>query len=431
MALATARPSVGLPRLLSALSYGEMLGLERHLKAHGPLPASRELGPGEIVDLVERAGLRGRGGAAFPTATKLRAVRAARGRAIVVANGCESEPISAKDALLMRELPHLVLDGAAIAARAVGADEAIIAFEAPNLDARSSLELALDERRAARSDRVRFALFAAEERFLSGQETALVSQLNGGPAKPTFVPPRPTDRGVSRRPTLIQNVETLANLALLARYGADWYRELGTDAEPGSRLVTLAGAVRLPGVYEIECGTPLAGLLAAAGGLGSQIAGVLIGGYFGSWLPPAALGELELSNAGLSRHGGGLGCGAVVALPASSCPVAETVRVAIYLATETAGQCGPCVHGSAAIARTLHGIAEGRGTRAAFADLTRWTTELPGRGACHHPNGLAHFVSSALRAFGDHFDDHARNGACAACAADPVLTFPETSTVAV
>ena len=194
---------------------------------------------------------------------------------------------------------------------------------------------------------------------------------------------------------MIQNVETLANLALLARYGADWYRELGTDAEPGSRLVTLAGAVRLPGVYEIECGTPLPGLLAAAGGLSSQIAGVLIGGYFGSWLPPAALGELELSNAGLSRHGGGLGCGAVVALPASSCPVAETVRVAIYLATETAGQCGPCVHGSAAIARTLHGIAEGRGTRAAFADLTRWTTEPPVAAPAITPTGSP--TSSARR----------------------------------
>jgi hypothetical protein len=293
MGSATAGPTVGLPRLLSSLAYGEPLGLDRHLEAHGPLPGTRQLDGGEIVDLVERAGLRGRGGAAFPTATKLRAVRAARGRPIVVANGCESEPISAKDALLMRELPHLVLDGAAIAARAVGADAAVIAFEESNPDARSALEQALSERRAARTDQLRFSLFAAEERFLSGQETALVSQLNGGPAKPTFVPPRPTDRGVSRRPTLIQNVETLANLALLARYGTEWYRELGTEAEPGSRLVTLAGAVELPGVYEIECGTPLPGLLAAAGGLSSKVAGVLIGGYFGSWLPPAAVGDMS------------------------------------------------------------------------------------------------------------------------------------------
>ena len=241
--MATLATTVGLPRLLSALSGGEMVDLDRHLDAHGLLPSDRELDANGLLDLVERSGLRGRGGAAFPMATKLGAVRAARGPAIVVANGCESEPISAKDALLLHELPHLVLDGVELAARAVGAAEAIVAFETPNTAARMSLENALSERRAERIDSTRFSLFAAEERFLSGQETALVSQIDGGPPKPTFVPPRPTDRGVGRRPTLIQNVETLANLALVARYGAEWYRELGTDAETGSKLVTLAGAV--------------------------------------------------------------------------------------------------------------------------------------------------------------------------------------------
>ena len=416
--------TVGLPRLLRGLEAPGSADLDRHIDVHGPLPAARARDARTLVALVERAGLRGRGGAAFPTATKMRAVRSARGRAIVVANGCESEPISAKDALLLRELPHLVLDGAAIAARAVGAEEVIVAFEAPNSAAESSLEQALSERRAARTDSVRFELFAAEERFLSGQETALVSQLNGGPPKPTFVPPRPTDRGVNRRPTLIQNVETLANLALIARNGADWYRELGTAAEPGSRLVTLAGAVNSPGVYEIECGTSLRTLFTAAGGTSAEIGGLLIGGYFGSWLPAAAGSELELSNESLARHGAALGCGAVVALPASACPVAETVRIAIYLATETANQCGPCVHGTAAIARTLHGIAEGKASRTAFADLERWNAELPGRGACHHPNGLVHFVSTALRTFAARFEDHARNGPCEACGAEPLLHFP-------
>jgi NADH:ubiquinone oxidoreductase subunit F (NADH-binding) len=425
--MATLATTVGLPRLLSALSGGEMVDLDRHLDAHGLLPSDRELDANALLDLVERSGLRGRGGAAFPMATKLGAVRAARGPAIVVANGCESEPISAKDALLLHELPHLVLDGVELAARAVGAAEAIVAFETPNTAARMSLENALSERRAERIDSTRFSLFAAEERFLSGQETALVSQIDGGPPKPTFVPPRPTDRGVGRRPTLIQNVETLANLALVARYGAEWYRELGTDAETGSKLVTLAGAVENPGVYEIEFGTPLGALFAAAGGLSSELAGVLVGGYFGSWLPAAGVGALELSNEALGRHGAALGCGAVVALPVRSCPVAETVRVAIYLATETAGQCGPCVHGTAAIARTLHGVAEGKASPTAFADLKRWAEELPGRGACHHPNGLAHFVSTALRTFKPQFADHARHGPCDGCAAEPVLTFPQPS----
>jgi NADH:ubiquinone oxidoreductase subunit F (NADH-binding) len=427
--MASPATTVGLPRLLSVLSSGEPVDFDRHLDAHGPLPDARELSAKQLVSLVERSGLRGRGGAAFPTATKLNAVRAARGQSIVVANGCESEPMSAKDALLMEELPHLVLDGAELAARAVGANEAIVAFDAPNSAAAASLERAISERRAERIDATRFTLFAAEERFLSGQETALISQINGGPAKPSFVPPRPTDRGVNRRPTLIQNVETLANIALIARYGAEWYRELGTEAEAGSRLITLVGAVEHPGVYEIEAATPLPGLFAAAGGLSAEIAGVLIGGYFGSWISPSRASRLELSNESLARHGAALGCGAIVALPASSCPVSETVRVAIYLATETAGQCGPCVHGTAAIARTLHGIAEGKTSPTAFADLERWATELPGRGACHHPNGLAHFVSSALATFALQFEDHSRNGPCAACAAEPILRFPTAGAV--
>jgi NADH:ubiquinone oxidoreductase subunit F (NADH-binding) len=416
--------SAGLPRLLEAVGHGERADYHRHLDVHGPLPQRRELDGRAVLAEVEASGLRGRGGASFPTATKLRAVAAARGRAVVVANGCESEPISAKDALLVRELPHLVLDGAVLAARALGTDEVIVAFETANEGVRRSLERALNERRAAHADSVRFALFEAEERFLSGQETALVSQINGGPAKPTFIPPRPTERGVRRRPTLIQNVETLANVALIARYGAGWYRELGTANEPGSRLLTLAGAVGSPGVYEIESGTPLTTVFDACGGLTSELSGVLIGGYFGSWLPAAAIGRIELSNEGLRRHGASLGCGVVVAFPTGACPVAETMRVAVYLATETAGQCGPCVHGSAAIARTLHGIAEGRPARSAFVDLARWLSELPGRGACHHPNGLAHFVSTALDTFSGQFDDHARNGPCAACAAPALLEIP-------
>jgi NADH:ubiquinone oxidoreductase subunit F (NADH-binding) len=423
----TAAP-VGLPRLLASLGDGETVALERHLDVHGPLLSALDVRA--LVEQVDAAGLRGRGGAGFPTATKLRAVRRARGRAIVVANGCESEPLSVKDALLLRELPHLVLDGAAVAARAVGAAEVVIAYEEPNGDARDSLEQALEERRRARVDAVEFSLFAAEERFLSGQEAALVSQLSGGPAKPTLTPPRPAERGVNRRPTLIQNVETLANLALIARHGTGWYRELGSEAESGSRLVTFVGAVERPGVYEIEYGTPLAALIAAAGGLRGPLSGVLIGGYFGSWLPPDAVAGIELSNWALARQGAALGCGVLVALPAESCPVAETARVAGYLAGETANQCGPCVHGTAAIAGTLRSIAEGRAPRAAFTDLERWSAELPGRGACHHPNGVARFVSTAMLAFAGQFQDHAAGGPCGACAAEPVLHFPAAMAVA-
>jgi NADH:ubiquinone oxidoreductase subunit F (NADH-binding) len=398
--------------------------LERHLEIHGRLPGTGELDGAALVDLAERSGLRGRGGARFPAAIKMRAARASRGRAIVVANGCESEPMSRKDALLLGEFPHLVLDGAALAARAVGAELVIVAFERGAPASRASLEHALAQRRAARIDTVRFELFAAAETFLTGQETSLVSQINGGPAKPTFIPPRPTQRGVRRHPTLVQNVETLAHLALIARHGAEWYAGLGTEAEPGSTLVTVIGAVNSPGVYEIECGTPLDRLFAGAGGASGAIGGLLVGGYFGSWLPATVAADLELSNAGLARHDAALGCGVVVALPASACPVAETARVAIYLATETANQCGPCVYGSAAIARTLYAISEGTAAPGALGEVGRWTAGIPGRGACHLPDGLAHFVATAMRTFPDAFDDHARHGPCEACAAAPLLHIP-------
>jgi len=421
----TTSADVALPRLLAGVSFRGMAQLDRHVEVHGPMPAPEELDATALIGLVERAKLRGRGGAGFPAAIKMRAVRAARGRSIVVANGCESEPVSVKDALLLHETPHLVLDGAALAARAVGADHVILAYEGPRSDTRISLEHALKQRRAARVDSVRFELFAAAERFLTGQETALMAQINGGLPRPSFIPPRPTERGARRRPTLVQNVETLAHLALIARHGAEWYRQLGTDAETGSTLVTVVGAVGMPGVYEIERGTPVRQLFAAAGGVKGELAGLLVGGYFGSWLPAAVASEVELSNAALAAHDASLGCGVLVALPVSACPVAETVRVAIYLATETAQQCGPCVHGTAAIARTLHGIAEGRTSPGAFADLERWTTSVTGRGACHLPDGLAHFVATALRTFAGAFDDHASHGPCEACSAEPLLSFPD------
>jgi NADH:ubiquinone oxidoreductase subunit F (NADH-binding) len=413
-----------LPRLLSGVSFRGMAQLERHLERHGPLPGARDLDSAALLALAEQAHLRGRGGAGFPAAVKMRAVTASRGHAIVVANGCESEPLSAKDALLLHELPHLVIDGAALAARAVGAGVVILAYETQRAETRISLEHALKQRRTADTDDVRFELFGAAERFLTGQETSLVSQINGGPPIPSFIPPRPTQRGVRRHPTLIHNVETLAHLALIARHGAQWYRRLGTAAEPGSTLVTVLGAVNSPGVYEIECGTPLARLLDAAGGASEPIAGFLIGGYFGSWLPASALHTTALSHEALASHDASLGCGVIVALGEETCPVAETVRVAIYLATETASQCGPCVHGSASIARTLHAIAAGRGAPSAFDDLARWTAGVRGRGACHLPDGLARFVATALRTFAAQFDDHAASGPCERCEAEPLLTIP-------
>ncbi len=409
-----------LPRLL--LGVGDP-GLGAHLDRHGPLPDLRRLGPGRLIGAVGASGLRGRGGAGFPVAMKLRAVGSRRGRKVVLANGTEGEPASKKDRVLVRELPHLVLDGVAVAAAAVGASDAVVAVEEGQARGIRALERALAERDAAGLDRgVQVSLALTPRRYITGQETALINFINTGTALPTFGA-RPFERGVDGRPTLVQNVETLAHLALLARHGAEWFRALGTAEDPGSALITISGAVRAPGVYEIAHGTPLPDLLRLARAE-NQLAGALIGGYFGSWIEPEQIPRLLLARGELAPYGAALGAGVVAVLGERSCGVAETARVAEYLAGEAAGQCGPCVNGLGAIAETVRQLASGIAPAGAQRDLERWCRELPTRGACAHPDGAVRFVASALRVFGPEFADHARRGRCALCSAPPVLPTP-------
>jgi NADH:ubiquinone oxidoreductase subunit F (NADH-binding) len=413
-----------LPRLLAGVGGRNDGDLASHLEVNGPLPDThRGAGP-HIIAEVQRSGLRGRGGAGFPVAKKMSAVAEGRGAKVVVANGTEGEPASSKDRLLLSEVPHLVLDGAAVAARAVGAREAIVAFPDAGDDAvERALVAAVEERRRARPGAdPDFELLAVDDRFITGNESALVNVLSGGEARPSFGP-RPFERGVQRRPTLVQNVETLAHVALIARHGAGWFRQTGTDIDPGSALITLSGAVAAPGVYEIDHGAPLADLLAGAA-VTEDLQAVLLGGYFGSWVPAALIPGLRLSPAQLRHQGASLGAGVIVALGRSTCAVAETARIADYFAAESAGQCGPCVHGLRAIADTMQQVASGTATTQARRDLARWSSSLAGRGACQFPDGATRFVASALQVFADALEDHMRHGPCAGCSRQPVLPAP-------
>lgn len=413
---------MSLPRLLTGVGEQPMAELDAHLEAHGPLDLRRHA-PSQIIELAHASGLRGHGGASFPTAVKMRAVASRRKPKVLVANGTEGEPASHKDRALLRETPHLVLDGAALAARAVDARQAIIAVCETDERGLRSMERALEQRQRRRlADEPPFQLVRTPARYLSGQESALVNRLSGGPGLPTFGA-RPFERGVRDRPTLVQNVETLAHLALLARHGASWFRQLGTDQAPGSTLLTVSGAVTAPGVYEVDPAMPLAELLESVGAT-RQLAAVLIGGYFGSWLPAESVSQVRLAAEDLRRFGAALGAGVLVALPRDACPVAETSRVADYFLAEAAGQCGPCVNGLAAIAHTVQQIATGTADRGAEEDLARFTSELPGRGACQHPDGAVRFISSSLGTFEAEFADHARHGPCESCAHAPVLPAP-------
>jgi NADH:ubiquinone oxidoreductase subunit F (NADH-binding) len=412
-----------LPRLLLA---GDP-SLAAHLDAHGELPSLTRSDRDGFVETVARAGLRGHGGAGFPTAVKLRSVRDGRGRPIVVANGAEGEPISAKDRVLLEHAPHLVLDGATLAAQAVGANEALVCVPSTSAPALDSVTQAIAERERSRRPPVRLGIRAIPDGYLAGEETALVNHLNGGPLKPTLV--RPFARGVDRRPTLVNNVETLAQLALIARHGDRWFRAIGTIDDPGSRLVTISGAVPELRVFEIPGGTHVKTVVDAAGGLTADVGAILVGGYFGTWLPGSAIARTTLDVAGLAPYGATLGAGAIVLLPAADCGVVATARIVGYLAGETAGQCGPCAQGLPAIAGALDRLARARGDGHDLARVVRWSAQVRGRGACHHPDGVVRLVASALDTFADEIELH-RHGRCSAVGAPDPSSGPMAALVA-
>jgi NADH:ubiquinone oxidoreductase subunit F (NADH-binding) len=376
-------------RVLAGLRPGRALALAEHRALYGDL-ASRDL-----IAEIEAAGLTGRGGGGFPISTKLRAVSGRRGRPVILVNAVEGEPLSGKDKLLLGSLPHLVLDGAAALAAALNAREVIVAHSAAAREQGQALGAALVARAAAGlHERVPIRQLAVPDTYVAGQETALVSFVNGGPALPTFTPPRPFERGVEGRPTLVQNIETVAQVALIARHGADWFRQ-GETA-----LFTVSGGVAQPGVYETPLGTSLGRLVAKAGGLTRAPRAALVGGYAGAWIDARDARDLRLEEAALRVHGGTLGVGAVAVLPQGTCGVCATARIVRYLADESAGQCGPCVHGLAAIADGLERPGAGE------ARLRRWAREVTGRGACRHPDGTARLVASALRVFGHELEGH-------------------------
>lgn len=407
-------PSPDVPRLMAgAHGDGRSVSLAEHLRQYGELGLRQTKGPSaELVALVEASGLQGRGGAAFPAGRKLRTVAEARGRALVLVNGVEGEPMSGKDKVLMRYVPHLVLDGAAIAAVAVGARAVVIVVGSDGAGASAAMRAAIAERTRGRHDRVSFRLVSVPVRFVAGEETALVNWLNGGPVKPLFTPPRPFERGVHGSPTLVQNVETLANVALIARFGSDWFRALGTADEPGSALVTFAGAIAQPGIYEIPLGLPLAELITRAGGLTRQVSAFLVGGYFGAWVSAEDATTIRLLDSQLRPLGATLGGRVIFALPQSTCGIVETARLSRYLADESAGQCGPCVRGLDAVASSLQALAWGkRDTRLDDKRLDRWLLQIEGRGACRHPDGAARLIASGLRVFSAERDRH-RAGTC-------------------
>jgi NADH:ubiquinone oxidoreductase subunit F (NADH-binding) len=385
------------PRLLAHLGSGP--GLAAHTALHGPRPAPLL---DDLLGALRPVDVRGRGGAGFPLARKVETAAASSGRPTVVVNLSEGEPASAKDAALALAAPHTVLDGAAAVAHALRSREVhlVLPREAPDVVA--AVRLALHERRGeGRDGRLRWTEHLAAPRFVAGQAWAVLELLAGRENLPVTAWQPESRRGYKARPTLLSNAETFAQVAAVLRLGVASYASVGTVEEPGTCLLTVDGDSREPRVVEVAHGTPWSEVL------GPRVQDpVLLGGYHGTWVGPGALAGLTVSRGGLAQHGLALGAGVV--LPETGCPVEVTASVTAYLASESAGRCGPCVNGLPALAATMARVAAGD---AAAVDRAR---ELAGlvtrRGACAHPDGTARLVRSLLDAYDEEVAAHASGG---------------------
>ena len=413
-------PSAAGPRLLAGwYETRAPAGLAEHHRRYGQLPLPDRPGrSARLIDEVTAAGLCGRGGAGFPTARKLAAV--AGGRPVVVANGCEGEPASAKDAALLSLAPHLVLDGSVLAAHALGATEVILCVHQGSPVTRTLPSVLVE-----RDDPVPVRLVTVPPRYVASEASALVNFLTTGDARPTTTPPRASQHGVNGAPTLVDNVETLAHLALIARFGASWFRSTGTADLPGTLLITVGGALRRPGVYEVAGGTTLGVALQHAGGPASPVQAVLIGGYAGNWLSVPESLDTPLSHEGLRSARSTLGVAVLLVLPHTACGLAQTAHLLRYLAAESAKQCGPCTFGIPAIATDLTEIVAGHpNAPTAFERLHRRLGVLPGRGACAQPDGAARLTTSALRVFATDVHHHIHGHPCPGANHPPLFPIP-------
>ena len=423
MSLALSQGTPAAPRTTTRLLHGLVgggaadPGLRTHLERWGELHHQ----PRRLIDELEESQLVGHGGAWFPVAAKWRSVAgASRRRPVVVANGAEGEPASRKDALLLARAPHLVLDGLALAASTLRAHRAVVYVPSSRTPI---VEAALAERRALRLDTIAIELAESPDTFISGQESAVVNALGGGrrDALPSFVGLTTIrERGVGGRPTLVQNVETLAHVALVARFGADWFREIGTAENPGTMLLTVSRAGE-PLVVEAALGSSLR---AAAGVAQDELArtrAVLLGGYGGSWVSSQVFAELPVAEKAARRAGATLGAGVIVLLPRGVCPLAEMADVVRYMEGQGAGQCGPCAHGLAELAESMDRLACGGRGVPRVERIVEICTLVEGRGACRHPDGVARFVRSGLGVFADEVASHQRRGPCSQTRASRVL----------
>ncbi len=395
--------SIGIPRITAGFDEYGRLDLVAHQEVHGGFAA---LSSGELIGLADRIELRGRGGAGFPFARKLRAVLDSCRRQdlppVIVVNATEGEPPSWKDKAIVTRGPHLILDGAALAAAALDAEEIVIGIADDGIG-QASLSAALAERRMPVPTRI----VTVPPRFISGEGGALVRGINGEAHIPPGRKVRSSDNGVMGLPTLLSNAETFSQLAIAARLGPWEYNAVGIPEEPGTVMLTVGGSATAPAVVECPTGTPLSDILAMCGA--DVGPGVLVGGYHGKWISAEAAREVTVSRKGFAQVGGTLGAGIVIPIGSQTCPLGEVAQVVQYLAGESAGQCGPCRLGLPDLARAVTLVALGG---SALENVRTAAGVVKGRGACSHPDGTSRFALSALEVFARDIEAHATGEGC-------------------
>jgi NADH:ubiquinone oxidoreductase subunit F (NADH-binding) len=402
--------TVTLPRVLHAAS-GRPLSLREHEETFGAMPPT-----GTLAAELEASGLSGRGGAGFATSKKVELLAGLRGHhKVVVVNAMEGEPVGHKDRTLLSSNPHLVLDGAQALAGLIGARRVIVCVSRKESTIIHHVQRALHEREL-RGAGPAFELQTPPWRYVAGEESALVHWLNDNESMPQYRPTRPHVLHVGRSPALVVNAETNAHVGLIGRFGADWFREVGTAASPGSTLVAVSGAVYRPVVLEVALGTPLRTLLSDAGADPDPQA-LLLGGYGGAWLSGEHLDTAYCAEA-LRPLGGTVGAGILVVVPRDGCGLYETYRIVEWMANESARQCGPCAFGLPAVAKDLQTLLRGsRDPRAVLERVRERCEVIEGRGACRHPDGVVRLVKSAMAVFGRDIEGHVNGVSCAAATA--------------
>jgi NADH-quinone oxidoreductase subunit F len=315
----------------------------------------------------------------------------------------------------MERHPHTLLEGVLLTAFAVGAERAILYVNRTFAASLATLRVALSEARDAGYVRdVNVQVVEAPDAYVAGEESAALEVIEGRAPRPRRKPPYPTESGLWGRPTVVNNVETLATVAAIVRDGPEAYRALGTPDSPGTMLVTLTGWVERPGVYEVPFGTPLRTVIEGLGGgvsQGKRLKAISPGGASTAYLAADKV-DVPLEYAALGAAGSTVGCGTLRVVPEGACMVEELLRFAPFFASGSCGQCGPCVQGTRKIAAVTEDLRMGTRDSRPLELLARLGTRLRGMGICGLITGATAPASSAVALFRADFEHHARFGVC-------------------